>query len=325
MEFLSTIGLDSKYVDPDKYKLSKIFIKDCASEYTPANGTTGIVVNVLKNEDGEQVKSTKQKDPCDAVKIAVPPPVEIAPAPDNFFCATNKKSAKMKPKSPNDFIIFPYDFIIFPYANIRYGNEFYLRRIKSFSDMHKSEIFETDEPFVLHKTVNNVSMEDFYAANFYHVVADVYKYGAVSTCTSHPNNAMKTITGTIRDLSNLFKFNCLLKFNGNTEGMQTKYGPASLVMSIIQPSQFLPVFGKEDGCIIHISLINKKGIVFDMVGLATNEEESIFLVDGDLLYTKSYINPFISTTIPHIKKYAKYIRAALGEGSKGKVAQVSKN
>ena len=56
MGFLSTIGLDSKYIDSDKYKLSKIFVKDCISEYTPAVGTAGILVNILKNEDKEQVR-----------------------------------------------------------------------------------------------------------------------------------------------------------------------------------------------------------------------------------------------------------------------------
>jgi len=308
MEFLNTIGLNPKHIDPDKYRLTKVFVRDCQSEYTPSSGTVGILVSFLKNEDVEEEKAPSTKAKGGQLTWAEPVPAGGIP---------QSKVKKIKPNSPNDFVLFPF-------ANIRYGGELCLRKIRKLGDIHKSELLMVDDPFILHETVNVVSVPNIAPVEFDLAMPDVYKYGAVSIQTTSPDNVMRALTGTLRNAATFFKYNCLLKFHANSDYLNSKYGPATLSVSIIQPSQFLPVFGKEDGCIIHLTVTNKRGHAFDVVCLAANKEEPMFTIDGDVLYERPYKNAFTSTTIPHVKKYAKYVMAALTGGNNGKVAKASK-
>lgn len=309
MEFLNTIGLDPNHIDPDKYKLTKVYVRDCQSDHTPVSGTVGILVDFLKDADKKEEKAAAiSKDVDGHIVFAAPAPTGGIP---------KSMSKKIKSKSPSNFVLFPF-------ANIRQHDGFCLRKVRKLCNLNQSELVMVDEPFTLHETANVVTVPRIEPIEFDLAMPDVYKYGAVSIQTTSPDNIMKALTNTLRNAATFFKYNCLLRFNANSEYLSAKYGPATLSISIIQPSQFLPVFGKEDGCIIHIAVTHKRGYPFDVVCLAANKEEPMFTVDGDILYNRQYKNSFTSTTIPHVKKYAKYVMSALTDVKSGNVVKTSK-
>ena len=312
MEFSKIIGLGPDSVKPNS-SLTSIFVRDCLSEYSPAHSTTGILISNVSVSDAEQKTFDPEKPPEDDGPItqlataAIPVP---APSP-----STHGK--KIRPKSPGDFVMFPF-------ANIRYGHEFVCRKTRRLGDIHSSEILITNNPYTLHETAKVVDVKQMDEIEFDLIMPDVRKYGAVAVTTQSADNLMKALVATLRNASRAYKFNCLLKFSTNTDYISSKYGPTTCAVSVIQPKQFLPVFGKDDGCIIHITMINSRGHVMDIVGLAGNEEETLFAIDGVVLYEQSYKNPFTSTTVPHLKKYSKYINAGFGSGGDKKAAQAYK-
>lgn len=303
MKFSNIIGLDDAFLNQDKYKLFKVYCRDAVSEYSPSNGTTGILIRSLGADEPAKCAPKPRKKSLDEVMQAEPAQaVAASPNPGTGLFGGQLYGKKKERVSVDDNVLFPF-------ANLRHRGEFVVRKIRRMGDIHASELIMNEDPFVLHETARVIELPALEPIEFDLIMPDVYSHGAVSMQTTSPVGLMKAFIHTLKNASTFFKYNCLLKMRSNIEYMNSKYGPATCALSIIRPGQFLPVFGEEDGCIIHIHVANTKAACIDVVCLASNNAEAIFDVDGDVLYDQSYRTAFTTSTIPNFKKYSKYISA----------------
>lgn len=317
MEFCQIIGLDKGYLDPKKYELTILRCRDGMSEYAPANGTTGILIHNLDECRSEPpVEAPKLKSIDEIIDLAeniVPGTAAVAPALPTLKAPTKKQKSLSN------------DYMLFPYANLRYGNDFVVRKIRRTADVHYSETVKTGIPFTLHEEAKMIELPELKAIEFGTILPEVNSCGMVCISTTTQLGLIKAITNTFNNASDFFKYNCLLKFYTNPDYMNTKYGPATCAIAVSQACRFLPVFGKDAGYIIHFIMYNSKGYIIDAVGAVTDNAEAIFDIDGERMYQQSYETRFTASLIPYIKKYTKAIVGSFSPIDARNLAEASRN
>lgn len=315
MNFIEMMGLDKSYLNKDKFELSTVLVQNRKSSNTPITGTPGIYVKPVNEKSPFDVcdYNTNFFDEQVDDMMAVPGeamPVDAIPVP---VAVGLTKKIKLPSKSNNSS-----QFVVFPFCN-EFNKETTLRKKIPIKKFNRHELLFINTEFELHKTAKIIVVDTIPTVDFDLLLHDIYDHGAVVLQTGVYNKLVPITIDIFREASKFFKYNCLFKKYIDTGYMNaSKFGSATYTLSCVKPSSYMPIFGKEDGCIIHLTIANNKNICFEFVALATNNAESLLEIDGQCMYNQNFKNRFYETVVPKLKKYGTNIRNSFVNNEKKK-------
>lgn len=122
------------------------------------------------------------------------------------------------------------------------------------------------------------------------VMRELYTTGPVSIVTKSNNKLLSGVCNIMKDTISDFKYSNVLYYNiykPNAKDL-VKFGEAELRMAFFKPADCLPFFGKNDGGIMHITIVQPDAVtslkkflpMIEIVILFTNNTEAFNNVDG---------------------------------------------
>lgn len=177
-------------------------------------------------------------------------------------------------------------YVVFPFSIINGGKP----RIKLSVPGDVGIIIDSFTPVTWPYETKTTVFDKINDVDFEWVMHTLYSTGPVSLVIKSNNNLIFGLCNIIKDIDKVFNHSDVLYYNINKPSVKdlTKFGDAEFRMTFIKPNQGLPFFGKNNGGIMHFTIIQPGAVFFtqkvypliEVVLLFTDNTSAFKNVDG---------------------------------------------